>query len=56
MIIVVQPSGTDCVAMTKYEKIGEDFVAKLKMRIICLLDPNIVKKCLGLSNIGKFNS
>jgi hypothetical protein len=55
LIIVVQPSGTDCVAVTKYEKIGKDFLAKIKVRILCLLDLDRIKQHLTLSNIGKFS-
>ncbi len=53
LVIVVQPSGTDCPAVTKYEKVGKEYLAKIKTRIICLLDPNRVKNHLGLSDVGK---
>jgi hypothetical protein len=56
LIIVAQPSGTDCVAVTKYEKVGDSFQAKIKTRIICLLDPKRTEKCLRPTTIGKFNS
>ncbi|CAF1016823.1 unnamed protein product [Adineta steineri] len=51
LIIVVQPSGTDCIAATKYEKVGNNFLAKLKTRIISLLDPTRVDKYLKISDI-----
>ncbi|CAF1403405.1 unnamed protein product [Rotaria sordida] len=51
LIIVAQPSGTDCIAATKYEKFGKDFLAKIKTRIICLLDLNKIGKYLEYSNI-----
>jgi hypothetical protein len=54
LITVVQPSGTDCVAVTKYEKVGKDFLAKIKTRIICLLDPERIRERLELFSIGKF--
>ncbi|CAF1639503.1 unnamed protein product [Rotaria magnacalcarata] len=50
-IIVAQPSGTDCVAATKYEKIGQDFLAKIKTRIICLLDLKKIRSYLQYSHI-----
>ncbi|CAM4883329.1 unnamed protein product [Rotaria socialis] len=50
-IIVAQPSGTDCVAATKYEKVGQDFLAKIKTRIICLLDLKKIRSCLQYSHI-----
>lgn len=39
--------------MTKYEKVGKDFLAKIKTRIICLLDLDRIKHHLNLSDIGK---
>ncbi|CAF1106385.1 unnamed protein product [Rotaria sp. Silwood1] len=51
LIIVAQPSGTDCIAVTKYEKVGKDFLAKIKTRIICLLNLNEIGKYLQYSNI-----
>jgi hypothetical protein len=53
MVIVVQPSGTDCLAVTKYEKVGDAFLIKLKTRIISLLDPNRIQKYLEVSDVGK---
>ncbi len=50
-----QPSGTDCAAVTKYEKVGKEFVAKIKTRIICLLDPKRLEGYLKPIRIGKFN-
>ncbi|UJR22442.1 hypothetical protein I4U23_025502 [Adineta vaga] len=50
LVIVVQPCGTDCVAATKYEKEAKNFVAKLKTRIICLLDPVRTHGYLTLSD------
>jgi hypothetical protein len=40
----------------KYEKVGNDFLAKIKTRIICLLDPDRIGKYLKLENVGKLNS
>jgi hypothetical protein len=53
MVIVVQPSGTDCLAVTKYEKVGDAFLAKVKTRIISLLDPTRIKQYLEFSTVGK---
>ncbi|CAF1048516.1 unnamed protein product [Adineta ricciae] len=50
LLIVVQPCGTDCIAATKYEKEANNFVAKLKTRILCLLDPIRTQEYLTLSN------
>jgi hypothetical protein len=55
LIIVVQPSGTDCVAVTKYERVQNDFLVKIKTRIICLLDPDRVREFLEFSEVGKFS-
>ena len=52
-IIVAQPSIPECVAATKYEKMGNTYSAKLSTRIICLLDPDTVGKYFTLFNVGK---
>jgi hypothetical protein len=51
--MVVQPSGTDCIAVAKYEKIGKDFLVKIKTRMICLLDPHRIREYLQLFDVGK---
>ena len=53
LLIVVQPCGTDCIAVTKYEKEANKYVAKLKTRILCLLDPIRTQEYLALSNTGR---
>ncbi|CAF3745324.1 unnamed protein product [Rotaria sordida] len=50
-IIIDQPSVPECVAATKYDKMGNTYSAKLHTRIICLLEPDIVEKNLILSNV-----
>lgn len=52
LIVIQQPSGTDCIAVTKYDKIGEDFFAKINTRIICLLDLNRLGNYLEWSHMS----
>ena len=54
LIITAQPSSSECVAMTKYEKVGKDYLAKINTRIICLLDPHRIEQYMKLSDISKF--
>ena len=51
--IIIQPSVPECVAATKYEKTGSNYTAKLKTRIICLLEPLMIENHFTLSNVGK---
>lgn len=52
-IIVQQPSIRECVAATKYEKLDNCNKAKLSVRIICLIDPNLIDIHLELPPVGK---
>lgn len=52
-IITVQPSVPECVAATKYEKIGKTNSAKLSARIVCLLEPEFINKNLTFAEVGK---
>lgn len=51
-IIVAQPTGSDGEAVTQYVKNASGHSARLDVRIICLLDPDIVKNYVELSDIG----
>ena len=51
-IIVAQPTGSDGAAVTQYTKNGSDHTARLNTRIVCLLDPDILKDHIELSEIG----
>ncbi len=53
-IIVAQPTGSDGAAVTQYTKSTSGHSARLNTRIICLLDPDILKDSIELSNIGKY--
>ncbi len=53
-IIVAQPTGSDGTAVTQYTKSTSGHSARLNTRIICLLDPDILKDSIELSNIGKY--
>jgi hypothetical protein len=50
---VAQPTGQDGAAVTQYIKGTAGHSARLNTRIICLLDPDIFKDGIQLSNIGK---
>ena len=52
-MIVDEPSIPECVAATKYEKLGNTYTIKLNSRILCLLDVDTIEKHFTLSNIGK---
>jgi hypothetical protein len=52
-IIVTQPSIPDCVAATKYEKMGNTYAAKLYARIVCLLDPGTIERHFTVAKVGK---
>jgi hypothetical protein len=53
-IIVTQPSIPECVAATKYEKLGDSsYSAKLYTRIISLIDSDLIENNFKLSNVGK---
>lgn len=51
-IVVAQPTGSDGTAVTQYTKNGSGHSARLTTRIICLLDPDILKEYIELSDIG----
>ncbi len=51
-IIVAQPTGSDGAAVTQYTKSTTGHSARLNTRIICLLDPDVLKDCVELSSIG----
>ena len=53
--MVVQPCGSDCIAATKYEKVPNGFIAKLKTRLVSLLDPIRSQDYLTLSNAGRLS-
>lgn len=53
LITIVQPSGTDCPAVIKYEKSAKEFITKVKTRTICLLDINRLNSYLNLLPISK---
>ncbi|CAF3765648.1 unnamed protein product, partial [Rotaria magnacalcarata] len=50
-IIVAQPTGPENVPVTQYIKTASGHTARLHARIICLLDPDILKDYLELSAI-----
>ena len=51
-IIVAQPTGSEGAAVTQYTKNNSGHSARLNCRILCLLDPDILKDYIELSNIG----
>ena len=51
-IIVAQPTGSDGAAVTQYTKNTSGHSARLNSRIICLLDPDILKDSIELPDIG----
>jgi len=53
LITIVQPSGTDCPAVIKYEKSAKEFITKVKTRTICLLDISQLNSRLNLLPISK---
>jgi hypothetical protein len=52
VIIVAQPTGPDGVPVTYYTKNNLSPSAKLNVRIICLLNPDVLQNYIELSNIG----
>jgi hypothetical protein len=54
-IIVAQPTGSEGAAVTQYTKNTSGHSARLNLRIICLLDPDIIKDYIELSDIGMTN-
>lgn len=52
-LIIEQPSIPECVAATKYEKIGNTYSGRLSARILCLLNPRGLNSNFNLSDIGK---
>jgi hypothetical protein len=52
-IIVAQPTGTEDTAVTQYTKTSSGHSARLNCRIICLLDPVLLKDYIKLSDIGR---
>ena len=51
-IIVGQPTGSDGAAVTQYIKSTSGHLARLNSRIVCLLDPDILKDRIEVSKIG----
>ncbi|CAF1004233.1 unnamed protein product [Adineta ricciae] len=51
-VIVAEPSTPECVASTKYEKVNDDYVAKVTTRILCLLDVDTIRRHFNFSSIG----
>lgn len=51
-MIVAQPTGSEGTAVTQYIKTNGEHSARLNCRLICLLDPVLLKDDIDLSDIG----
>ena len=52
-MIVAQPTGSEGTAVTQYVKTNGEHSARLHCRLICLLDPVLLKDDIRLSEIGR---